>query len=204
MSSEIKRNRIVKWAFAVLSPCYLLTGCDYAQPELDEGFAYSGGGGDGDGDGCGDVGPWSWTKETSDEYPPLSCPSGGAVHGVGCTGHFCDDVELHCMSTGHPGGENTWLPYFSEEEGWGFVNQGRCKGDDEWMTGISCMGSFCDNVSVQCSQILGSSTGTCKWSGWRSEEQDPFHSPGDTWFIKGIECDGAFCDRMRYRYCEML
>jgi hypothetical protein len=198
--SEIQGITIRKWVLVLLSPCFLL-GCD-PPAALDEGYAYTGDG-DGDGDGCGDVGPWSWNAQTSDEYPPLSCPSGGAVHGVECSGDFCDDLGLHCMSTGHPGGENTWLPYFSEE-GTGSSDEGRCKGDDKWMTGISCRGPFCDSLSVQCSRILGSSTGACSWSDWHSEEQKPFHAPGDTYFIKGIECDGSFCDNKRYRYCEML
>jgi hypothetical protein len=181
---DLRQIAIIQCAFAVLAQGFLLTGCD-APAELD------------------DQGPWSWSGKTSDEYPPLSCPSGGAVHGIECEGSFCDNIELDCMSTGRAAGENTWLPYFSEE-GTGSADEGRCKGDDTWMTGIACRGPFCDNITVECSQILGSSTGTCEWSKWYSEEQPAFHSPGDSSYIKGIECDGSFCDRMRYRHCEML
>jgi hypothetical protein len=196
MLSDLHGVTISKWAFVVLGQAYLLCACDPPSGTDEEGVV------DGLVDGCG-LESWSWTGQTSDEYPPLSCPSGGAVHGVECEGNFCDDIELHCMSTGRVGGVNTWLPYFSEE-GDGSDDQARCKDPDMWMSGISCRGFFCDFISIECSQIIDSSTGTCDWSEWYSEEQPPFHAPAGDYFLKGVECDGNFCDQMRYQYCEML
>lgn len=71
-----------------------------------------------------------------------------------------------------------------------------------WMTGISCNGSYCDNISLLCSQMSGSSTGSCSWSGWYSEEQGPFYAPWG-YFIKGVQCSGRYCDNKRYRYCQL-
>jgi hypothetical protein len=195
MLSELQRVNFSKWALVVLSPVHLLCGCD-PPSESDEGVV------DGYVDGCG-VESWSWVGQTSDEQPPLSCPNGGAVHGVECEGPFCDDIELHCASTGRIAGVSAWLPYFSEE-GDGNDDEGRCKDPDMWMTGIACRGPFCDAISVQCSQIIDSLTGSCEWSKWYSEEQPPFHAPTGNDYLKGIECDGNFCDEMRYQYCEML
>jgi hypothetical protein len=164
--------------------------------------------GSGNGSGIGDIDandvvdePGEWTAYTSEEYPALSCPNGYAVQGVDCDGSFCDNIALYCAFTGWDTGATKWLPYFSEE-GSGSADEGRCVGDDVWMTGLGCKGGFCDQISMQCTQMLGSSTGACAWTGWRSEEQAPYYAPvGD--YIKAIECDGPFCDRKRYRHCEM-
>jgi hypothetical protein len=143
----------------------------------------------------------AWTSYTSEEYPALNCPNGQAVSGVDCEGSFCDNIALYCAATGWTSGSSQWLPYFSEE-GAGGADEGRCTSDDMWMTGIGCKGGFCDRISMQCTQLLGSSTGDCMWSGWRSEEQAPYYAPVD-YYIKGIECAGPFCDDKRYRYCQM-
>lgn len=181
------------WMFAVL---LVLGGC--SAPMEPAGL--------GDIDADEDVGADEelndWTSYTSEEYPALSCADGQAVRGVDCAGHFCDNIALYCAFTGWTSGTTKWLSYFSEE-GSGGADEGRCPDDDVWMTGINCKGGFCDNISMQCTQMLGTSTGACTWSGWHSEEQAPFYAPMDS-YIKGIECAGPFCDNKRYRYCEML
>jgi hypothetical protein len=157
------------------------------------------------GPGEGDLGTedefGQWTPYTSEEFPALTCPNGQAVRGADCAGHFCDDVALYCTSTGWTTGASVWLPYFSEE-GNGAGDESHCLDDDMWMTGLDCKGGFCDNISMQCTQMLGSSAGACVWSGWYSEEQAPFYAPTD-FYIKGIECAGPFCDTKRYHYCHM-
>jgi hypothetical protein len=154
----------------------------------------------GDIGGEDDLGGWTSTY-TSEEFPALNCPNGQAVRGIDCAGSFCDNIALYCAPTGWLLGAAEWLPYFSEE-GAGGEDEGRCVHDDAWMTGINCKGGFCDQISMHCTHMLGSSTGDCKWSGWRSEEQAPFSAPLG-YYIKGIECAGPFCDDKRYRYCEM-
>ncbi len=71
-----------------------------------------------------------------------------------------------------------------------------------WVTGVACHGGYCDNLSLQCTQFIGSSTGSCAWSTWYSEEQAPFIAPWG-YYIHGIECDGGYCDNKRYYYCWM-
>ena len=143
----------------------------------------------------------SWTAYTSEEYPPLECPYGYAAQGVDCDGSYCDNVALYCTDTGRQTGWTTWGPNFSEE-GSGSADEGHCVGGDAWVTGVNCSGSYCDNLSLRCSQIIGSSTGTCWWSAWYSEEQGSFFGNGGT-YLKGMECDGSYCDNKRYRYCQM-
>ena len=128
-------------------------------------------------------------------------PVGEVVQGTHCTGGYCDNTALYCNYTGRTNGWSTWQPYISEE-GEGSADEAHCNNTDMWMTGMSCTGGYCDNVSIRCTQMIGSSTGSCWWSGWYSEEQQPFFASSGT-FVKGIECDGDYCDNKRYHYCWM-
>jgi hypothetical protein len=143
----------------------------------------------------------AWTGYTSEENPPLICQNRNAVRGIDCMGDYCDNISLDCRFTGRLAGEHSWLPYFSEE-GSSTADEGHCIGDNTWMTGIVCRGSYCDDISMRCSVLIGSSTGTCTWSAWYSEEQGPFTAPSGR-YIKGMECDGSYCDNKRYYYCWM-
>jgi hypothetical protein len=191
---------IAKCSFAAVLLCQglLSAGCG-APPEPDEAAAAAG---DVDVGGQGADQLRSWTGYTSEESPPLTCAHGQAVQGLDCTGRYCDNVSLYCTSTGRATGWGTWLPYFSEE-GSGSADEGHCVANDMWMTGLGCSGKYCDNLSMLCSQMVGSSTGTCWWSAWYSEEQAPYYAPNG-YYVKGIECDGSYCDNKRYRYCAML
>jgi hypothetical protein len=142
-----------------------------------------------------------WTGFTSEEYPPLYCPTSNAVRGFDCSGSYCDNVSLYCDYTYRSTiGYSYWTGYFSEE-GDGSADEGRCNGPQEWMTALDCNGSYCDNIDIQCSQFPGSSTGNCYWTGWYSEEQSSFLAPSGH-FFKGIECGGDYCDNKRYLYCR--
>jgi hypothetical protein len=199
--SALEKITLAKWSFAamLLSPGYLLAGCE-APSELDGDAAVPDDVGN---DGAGDDQLRAWTGYTSEETPPLTCGHGQVVQGLDCTGKYCDNVALYCTNTGRATGWGTWLPYFSEE-GSGAANEGHCAAGDMWMTGLGCSGSYCDNVSMQCSQMIGSWTGGCLWSPqWYSEEQAPFYAPHG-YYIKGIKCGGSYCDNMRYLYCQML
>lgn len=193
MMFNIKELMFVKWSVTalLLSPACLLSGCE--PPEYDESAADA----SLDGESLR-----SWTAYTSEEYPPLECPNGQAVQGIDCTGGYCDNMALYCEYTGRVSGYSTWVPYFSEE-GSGTADEGHCVGGDMWFSGINCKGGYCDDLTLRCTQLIGSWSGTCWWSGWYSEEQAPFYASGGA-FIKGIECDGGYCDNMRYRYCQML
>lgn len=193
-----KRNPKPQWALAalLLSPVFLLSGCDSGaiddvDEEVDEEVA---------------VEPQTeefraWTGYTSEEYPPLSCPYRQAVRGVDCTGGYCDNISLYCQDSGRSPGWQAWQPFFSEE-GSGTADEGHCPSGDMWVTGVDCSGGYCDNLSLLCTQFVGSATGSCAWSTWYSEEQSPFVAPWG-YYVKGVECDGSYCDNKRYRYCWM-
>jgi hypothetical protein len=181
----------------LLSPGYLVVGCG-APPEPDVGAAVTG---EAEIDDAGDDRLRAWTGYTSEESSPLICAYGQATQGFDCIGSYCDNVALYCTDTGRATGWGTWLPYFSEE-GSGAADEGHCVAGDMWLTGLGCSGRYCDNLSMLCSQMIGSWTGSCSWSPWYSEEQAPFYAPYG-YYVKGIECDGKYCDNKRYRYCQM-
>lgn len=194
---------ITKWPIAALlmTNAWLIGGCDESsqvdigvEDVVDEEV-------DIDVEGEADEDFRAWTGYTSEEYPPLICPNRYAVRGVDCAGDYCDDTSLDCRFTGRGQGEHTWLPYISEE-GAGTANEAHCDGNNMWMTGITCSGDYCDNVSIRCSALLGTTTGNCTWSEWFSEEQAPFRAPNNR-YVKGIECGGSYCDNKRYRHCRM-
>jgi hypothetical protein len=194
--SNDKRITKVQWSLAtlLLSQVILLGGCE-DPADLDEII-----------DDEEAVDPEDdefrvWTGYTSEEYPPLICPQGQAVRGVDCNGGYCDNVSLYCQNTGRSTGWQSWQPYFSEE-GSGWADESHCPSGDMWVTGVACHGGYCDNLSLQCTQFIGSSTGSCAWSTWYSEEQAPFIAPWG-YYIHGIECDGGYCDNKRYYYCWM-
>lgn len=142
-----------------------------------------------------------WTGFTSEESPPITCGYRYVTRGADCTGKYCDNVRLECDYIGGVIGDSTFTSFFSEE-GSGGADERICPGTDEWMTGISCSGSYCDSISLKCTEFIGSATGGCAWSGWYSEETGPFSAPAGR-YVKGVECDGAYCDNKRYRYCWM-
>jgi hypothetical protein len=144
----------------------------------------------------------AWTRYTSEEDPPLICPNRQVVRGTHCTGSYCDNIALDCVFVGGGFGQHRWLRYFSEE-GTGPQRQGHCVGSDEWFSGITCQGSYCDNISMRCTRIPNRRAQNCEWSGWYSEEQPPFIAPAGR-YIKAIECDGSYCDNKRYRHCRMV
>jgi hypothetical protein len=188
-----KFARIPRWSIAalLLSPAQLLAGC--GEPEEIDPVV--------DDVSTRDDTFRAWTGYTSEEYPPLICRNGQAVRGIDCMGDSCDDIALDCRTTVKIPGEHMWLPYFSEE-GAGSADEGHCVGNNVWMTGITCSGRYCDNISLRCSTLIGSSTGDCEWSGWYSDEQGPYTAPS-AHYIKAIECEGMYCDNKRYRHCRM-
>lgn len=144
----------------------------------------------------------AWSGYVSEEQPPTICANNYAVRGFDCSGSYCDNVSINCRPVfGHPFGNSIWTPYFSEE-GSTADRRGRCAGPQRWMTGVACSGSYCDNLSIRCTQFPGSSPSNCEWSGWYSEEQSRFNAPSG-YFIKAVECSGSYCDNKRYRYCRM-
>ena len=141
-----------------------------------------------------------WMGWTSEEFQPLVCGAGRLVRGFDCFGSYCDQVSIDCIPSGAQHGESHWTSYFSEE-GSGAADERHCPWG-EFVTGVACSGSYCDELSLRCTEAIGTGFSSCQWSGWYSEEQGPFQTPSGR-FIKGVECSGSYCDNKRYRHCIM-
>ncbi len=44
--------------------------------------------------------------------------------------------------------------------------------------------------------------GTCTWTVWFSEENDPMYCPDDK-YVAGMQCSGSYCDSVRLYCCEL-
>ena len=140
----------------------------------------------------------SWSGSTSEEYPPLTASNGQLITAMRCRGSYCDNISLGYQNL--PGVNHTtnyWTPYFSEEA----PNSQICSGTNNFMTGISCKGSYCDNVSLQCTSVSGRTKSTCKWMPWFSEEAEySYLEPG--YYASGLACRGSYCDDKSILACK--
>jgi hypothetical protein len=176
------------------------------------------------------AGAW-WTPWISEENGVATCDDfEEAARGFGCSGKYCDNVQLLCdvLPFGaFPDTENRyWTGYFSEEHDqystwysggwypWDNENYEVCYGWDTTpglVTGIDCSGSYCDNIRLECTQIVQLVYGVpywlgvtnCSWSGWYSEEQGSVDF-GWNRFITGVECQGSYCDNKRFYVCSLV
>ncbi|PRQ02431.1 hypothetical protein ENSA5_23580 [Enhygromyxa salina] len=196
-------KRSTAWCALLLGALPLLAnGCDTEEALLPSDYVEA----EADNDVNDDVdedlddGFRTWTGYVSEENPPLICSNRYAARGFDCSGSYCDNVSMDCRYLSATIGESSWIPYFSEE-GSATADEGHCWGSNQWMTGVVCSGSYCDNLSLRCTAFPGTSAGDCHWSSWYSEEQSPFYAPFG-YYIKGLECDGNYCDNKRYRYCK--
>jgi hypothetical protein len=140
----------------------------------------------------------NWSPFTSEEYPPLTASNGQLITAMQCRGSYCDNVALGYQNV--PGlnhTSNSWTSYFSEEG----TNYRICSGNNVYMTGISCQGSYCDNVSIQCTAVTGKSKTSCQWMPWFSEEQQYSYLPPG-YYSAGLQCRGSYCDDMSILACR--
>lgn len=172
-----------------------------------------------------------WTNWVSEENggPAAACNgTTEAATGAGCWGSYCDDTRLLCTTM--PYGATVipssayWSEWTSEETdgtsthtsaGWYAYdadNYHVCdwSGTPGFVTGIRCAGDYCDDVSIQCSQMstrwgrltyrVGATN--CGWSSYDSEEQGSIDFGADR-FIAGVACSGSYCDNLAYYVCSM-
>lgn len=74
----------------------------------------------------------------------------GFVGGLGCSGSYCDNISFYVITTPHivHTGQWEWKPFFSEESpGVSICDQ------NQFVTGVGCRGSNCDNISLHCSTV---------------------------------------------------
>jgi hypothetical protein len=143
----------------------------------------------------------NWSPFTSEESPPLTASNGQLISAMQCTGSYCDNVALGYENL--PGVNHTWngwTSYFSEEGPPG-ANRIVCGGNNSFMTGISCQGSYCDNVSIQCTAVTGKTRTLCVWQPWFSEEARYSILPQGV-YAGGLACRGSYCDDFSILACE--
>jgi hypothetical protein len=172
----------------------------------------------------------SWTRYISEEGGQQAvCPVLQGARGFGCSGRFCDNVALLCTASAY----NMWLsgsywsPYFSEEDdGSGTASETGFYGvrDQSFehvcfsegaggvLTGLRCHGDFCDNLSIQCTQLWHANEAhapapasliDCSWQPAFSEEQGAQEHPGNR-VVSGVRCSGSYCDNISLYVCTAL
>src|SRR5512147_2504911 len=137
-----------------------------------------------------------WLGPVSEEFIPLVCPLGVLPTAVRCTRGFCDNIYLGCFAGPFAVSQRTWQNFISEESPNNFRY---CY--PAFITGVACKGSYCDNVTVECSNLsaLGAPT-NCFWTGFFSEEQGQLTFPTG-YYPTGVQCSGGYCDNMSFYVC---
>jgi hypothetical protein len=173
-----------------------------------------------------------WTPWVSEEGggPASICTAWDeAAVGVGCSGRYCDNVRLLCETlpfniTLDPA-TDYWTNYFSEEHDdlaqwqssgwypWSDENYRICHRTTTagLVSGITCQGSYCDNVAIECTKPVKYVGDTryavdvtnCSWTPWQSEEQGS-RDFGWNRYITGVECQGSYCDNKRFYVCSLI
>jgi hypothetical protein len=172
-------------------------------------------------------GAGDWTGWTSEEKGPLYCNWHYGATGFRCNGRYCDNVALHCSYVPLDHRTTYWSNYFSEEGATDLEvqkcvdtpNGGYCESllvgrnfhycfgglghNKGIVTGIRCSGSYCDNISLECTKPASGTLRACWWSAWLSEEQ-VLNFFGEGNFITGVECQGKYCDNKRFLVCSLV
>jgi hypothetical protein len=161
-----------------------------------------------------------WTnRHISEENPPLNCPDNRLVTGIHCEGAYCDNIRLRC--SGSPlssvGSFNTgfreWTTFISEETPYGTCamkeTQNYYPGSNLFygvITGLSCKGKYCDDISLECSAIMnnGPNFSYCYWHGPVSEEDGGSLLFPDNYYAIALYCQGKYCDDKWFYVCPLL
>jgi hypothetical protein len=144
----------------------------------------------------------AWTNYTSEEYQPVICDGNNAMNGFGSTGKYSDNIRMKCASSPNPNfwaRSSSWSIYISDDG----ANYAGCA-PGQFITGFACRGAYCDDVAVQCTQMLSLpswSAVNCHWVGPFSEENGTSNLFGTGWFAKSVRCTGKYCDNMEFEVC---
>ena len=159
-----------------------------------------------------------WTPWTSEESPPISCDS--LIGGFEFAGKYSDNVRARCFNQGGTVRARWWVGPVSEEgahvweSGVPIGPAASCDHIDRLgrqelglISGVSCTGKYCDNISVQCSvldQSASSDYHNCYTTNWVSEEYGGNIDFKAGFFATAVECTGDYCDSMRFKVCQLL
>lgn len=142
-------------------------------------------------------------RKVSEEDPPVQCPAGYLVRGMGCNGQYCDDKQLTCCR--YRSGEGDAIgchqgPYSISEE----PPQNRFFTESGFLCGLGCSGRYCDWVRAWTldDPILGN-TGNCFEAPFISEEvPGSYRECPVGWWVAGLICKGRYCDSLSLICCE--
>jgi hypothetical protein len=143
-------------------------------------------------------------QPTPFETEVVSCQSGSLVNGIRCWGGYCRIVNLQCLSDTNPSvvfESSYWTSKFSEE-GASTGNNYRLCNDGEFLTGVDCVGDYCDNISILCTKVKNAYHGNCYWADRISEEVGANIYFADGYYAAGLKCEGSNCDYKRIYACQ--
>jgi opacity protein-like surface antigen len=180
-----------------------------------------------------------WTTWVSEEggSPQTICSYWNeAATGFGCLGSYCDWVRLQCetmpFGTTLDAATDYWTPWFSEEHddvemtvfdgGYWYATfdehyqicqyTGFPHGWAGLVSGARCSGSYCDNISLECTQPVKVTSGgnvkvnttNCGWTANSYSEEQGSVDFGYNRYVVGAQCSGSYCDNKRYMLCSLV
>ncbi len=135
----------------------------------------------------------------SEENRPAACSNGFVLKGIICSGAYCDNKILICEQ--YQNGVDTrarhrWSKQFSEER------PGYDLSMTEFVSGLACSGSYCDNIRLR--YISGNlrNTQQCQWTAFFSEEAPSSAQCDAGKYVAGLKCSGAYCDNLSLFCCS--
>jgi hypothetical protein len=139
-----------------------------------------------------------WFSEEGDAREDCDTQQNYAVRGMNCRGSYCDNKQLYCCADDLPGldpSNRIESPYFSEEGNGSYEDKTRV------LTGLSCTGRYCDNISMKMYGFRTAPQIDQYWTqNWFSEEKgyDRCQRNGvEMGFVVGLACDYRYCDNLR-------
>jgi hypothetical protein len=154
-----------------------------------------------------------WRGYTSEETEPSVCAFGDLVSGFGCRGSYCDNVRPECERRRLEISSRFWATQISEErtdlcqaqsgETTRCFNYMQKCSTTGFMSGVSCSGHYCDNLSLECVFLEDFTRTGCYWSSWISEENGGTILLPVGYYAAGMECSGHYCDNKRFYACRL-
>jgi len=154
-----------------------------------------------------------WLGPISDDnginYRSFSQANIAATNGY-CSGSYCDNMYLYgsALPAGvFTGPESPTGLFISEESPNNHTYCVNASGSlNGVVTGLAANGGYSDNVELLCSPIsfgAGHSWGSCKWTGWFSEESGGYATGWTAgYYATGLRCSGSRCDKISYYICS--
>lgn len=148
-----------------------------------------------------------WTIRVGPFTQPATCEWGNPAIGIRSWGSRNGLLNLLCSDKGLPVSRRFWNGAISEEK----PNNETFCGTGGIITGISCAGSYCDNISVECTTVTGKMARNCAWSprfSGREDRTEAYYFGEEresttAIYATGVKCFGGYCSEMQFFICEL-